>query len=67
MYINHNVNHMAVEVRHSSVYVPRFLATCAISKLRCANWWLPICPVSFETAHLLRNLETARRRSLPAV
>ena len=49
------------------IYVPRFLETCAISKLRCANWWLPICPVSFETAHLLRNLETARKRSLPTV
>ena len=48
------------------IYVPRFLATCAISKLRCANWRLPICPVSFETAHLLRNFETARTRSLSA-
>ena len=49
------------------IYVPRFLATCAISKLRCANWRLPICLVSFETAHLLRNFETARRRSLVRV
>ena len=53
---------LTTKIRH--IYVPRFLETCAISKLRCANWWLPICPVSFETAHLLRNLETARTRSL---
>ena len=45
----------------SALPVPRFLATCAISKLRCANWWLPIgVPVS----KLRRDFKTAQRKFL---
>ena len=39
------------------VYVPRFLAIYAISKLRCAFCQLPNCVPNFEIAYILHNLE----------
>ena len=45
-----------------NAYVPRFLATSAISKLHCANWRLPNCvPISKLR---IRNFETAQRELL---
>ena len=51
-----NVANLQFECVH--VYVPRFLATCAISKLRCANWRLPNCVPISKLRTQFRNCAT---------